>query len=272
MTNSQPAQYYDQATQLSYLHTGQQGDAVVMLHGWGGFKELWWSVLRRVGEKYRVFAPDMPGHGNSALGATSSMPEIASRIAQFCEVLGLEQVALVGHSMGGNIAVELALARPDLVRRLVLVSPAVQGKMLPFYTRSYLHQNYGYAALRLMLLLEKATNRIGFTVPHDHGGGTLLPALRRFAYEGNHDAADMHRLLRSLIHNPLTERATQISVPTLVISGGLDPLVPPALSRRLAATIPHASYREIPNAVHNAMDERPAEFSAILLEFLHETC
>src|SRR5690242_16022009 len=82
--------------------------------GWSAFKELWWSTLLALEPCARALAPDMPGHGGSPLQGSVTMSLIATRIAQFCAARGLERITLVGHSMGGNIALELALARPDL--------------------------------------------------------------------------------------------------------------------------------------------------------------
>lgn len=254
-------------SQLAYLAAGTAGEPIVLLHGWGAFREVWWSTLLQLGIEYQVFAPDMPGHRGSALLESRTMAQIATRIGVFCAARGFEQITLVGHSMGGNVALELALAQPHLVRRLVLVDAAAQGHELPLYTRSYLIDTVGFAALRLTILLSKKTRWLGEAVPHDHGGGTILPALRRMAYTADHDATVMHQLLGTLIANSIEKRAAEIQVPTLVVSGQLDPLVPEALSRRLAAAIPGAHYTVIRNAAHNPMDENPQDFVAALRTF-----
>lgn len=267
---TQPDTQHCAVTDLEYLEVGSADHAVVLLHGWAAFKELWWSTMVGLAPQYRVFAPDMPGHGQSPLLRDQGMVQIAERIASFIRARGLSSVTLVGHSMGGNVAAELALARPDLIQRLVLVDAATQGHALPAYTRSYLVDVFGFAALRLTLLLSQGAGVVGQYVPHDHGGGTLLPALRRLAYSARYDAAVMHRLLTSLVDNPLEQRVEALRMPTLVVSGALDPLVPAQFSRRLAQQIPSARYVEIRGAGHNPMDERPREFLAVLLRFLQE--
>ncbi|MBC8161633.1 MAG: alpha/beta hydrolase [Roseiflexaceae bacterium] len=264
----QPSEHFCETSSLSYLAAGERGPTLVLLHGWGAFKELWWSAMLQLAGNYRVFAPDMPGHGGSAVGQTHTMRQIAERIAMFCAARGADQIALVGHSMGGNVAVELALAHPTLVRRLALVDAAAAGPELPLYIHSYLNDVFGYAALRLTLLFNRQVARYGPKIPHDHGGGMLLPGIRRLAYTANYDAGEMRLLLRSLLTNPIEARAGSIAVPTLVISGAHDPLVPAAFSRRLAAAIPGARYLEIAGAAHNPMDERPREFAAALEQFL----
>jgi pimeloyl-ACP methyl ester carboxylesterase len=266
----QPKEYFCDLSQMSYLAHGQNGPAVVLLHGWSAFKELWWSTLLALGKGYQAFAPDMPGHGSSRLEG-ARMHEVASRIELFCAAMNLDSITLVGHSMGGNVSVELALSRPDLVRRLVLVSAATNGQAMPAYTRSYLIDAYGWAALRVSQLLGRGASLAARHVRHDHAGGVIRPALRRAAYAATHDAAAMHRLLNSLSKSSVDERLAQIDMPVLVVSGRYDPLVPVALSRRVASVIPGAQYAEIPDAAHNPMDERPRAFNPILLRFLAST-
>jgi pimeloyl-ACP methyl ester carboxylesterase len=268
-TASPPAASFCERTRLAYLEAGASGPVVVLLHGWSAFKELWWSTLLALAPHARAYAPDMPGHGDSPLLGSASMHKIAERVEQFCAVRGHDRITLVGHSMGGNIALELALARPDLVERLVLVDAAAQPAEMPIYTRSYLDQTFGWAVLRTSMAAARQIGLVGRLVPHAHRGGVVLPALRRVTYMARHDAAALRALLDSLFENPLGLRLGDVRVPTLVISGEFDPLVPPPLSRRVAAAIPGAQYAVIRRAAHNPMDERPREFNAALLAFLH---
>jgi pimeloyl-ACP methyl ester carboxylesterase len=263
-----PAEAFCESSSLCYLEAGESGPHVVLLHGWSAFKELWWSTLLALGPRARALAPDMPGHGGSPLHGSMSMSLLAARIARFCAARRLERIVLVGHSMGGNVALELALARPDLVERLVLVDPAVQPTEMPPFTRSYLDQTYGWAALRTSMAFARHISLVGQFVPHAHQGGIVLPALRRATYLARHDADALRVLLDGLFANPIGPRLAELRAPALVISGEFDPLVPPALSRRVAEAIPGARYAVVRRAAHNPMDERPREFNAILLDFL----
>jgi pimeloyl-ACP methyl ester carboxylesterase len=264
----QPVEAFCQKTRLSYIESGAAGPAVVLLHGWSAFKELWWSTLLALAPHAHAYAPDMPGHGDSPLLGSASMRQIAQRIEQFCAVRGEHRIMLVGHSMGGNIALELTLARPDLVERLVLVDAAVQPAEMPLYTRSYLDQTFGWVVLRTSMAAARRIGMVGRFVPHVHQGGVVLPALRRVTYMARHDADALRALLDSLFENPLGPRLADVRVPTLVISGEFDPLVPPPLSRRVADAISGARYAVIRRAAHNPMDERPREFNSVLLDFL----
>lgn len=256
---------------LSYLRAGDHGPAVVFLHGWGAFKELWWSTLRDLGRDHRCFAVDVPGHGSSPIGSVQSLAEVAAQVAAFCDQLGLDGITLVGHSMGGSVAVELALAYPRLVRRLVLVDAAVDAYRMPAYSRTYLRRplGLGWASLRVAQLLGRTfMEPLGRQVPHEHGGGWIRPWFRRAVYLSNGDPEALHRIYRSLFATQAGERLAAIGAPTLVINGQLDQLVTPAHARRTAAAIPGARYVEIPGAVHNPMDERPRAFIRALRLFL----
>ena len=268
----QPAEAFCDATQLSYLQAGVGAGATVLLHGIGGSKEIWWSTLVALAPLGRAFALDLPGHGGSPHLSDAGMAQIAARVADFCDARGLTAIALVGHSMGGNIALELTLARPALVRRLVLVDPAARATDLPIYTNSTRVNSFQrWAAFRTSVALGQKVGRVGRYVPHRHRGGFVLPALRRASYLARHDVGAMQQQLDSLIANPIGARLAEIQVPTLVISGEFDPLVPPAYSRRVAEAIPGARYTVVRRAGHNPMDERPRAFEQVLLEFLQET-
>lgn len=256
------------ALDIGYLQAGAAGPPVVMLHGWGAFKELWWSTLRGMGRDHRCFALDVPGHGDTPIGRADTIGGLADVVAAFCDDLGLARITLMGHSMGGAVAVEISLRRPDLVRNLVLVDAAIDAQLMPLYSRVYLLPTFGWASLRISQALGRAIRPLTTRVPHEHGGGWLRPWLRRTAYTSVFEPEGLHRLYRSLFATQAGNRLTQVGVPTLVVSGQLDGLVPTANSRRLARNIPGARYVEIPGAMHNPMDERPRSFERAVRAFL----
>jgi pimeloyl-ACP methyl ester carboxylesterase len=258
-----------QASRLCYLEAGAGDPATVLLHGWGDTKEIWRPALTAlVSRGGRALAPDLPGHGESPLAGAARMAHLAERVATLAAARGLRTFDLVGHSMGGNVALELALARPELVRRLVLVAPAALGPEMPAYTRIYLHPAAGWAALRASLALYAGVAALAARLPEEWLRRAALPGLRRSASARASDPAGLRALLQGLFDNPLGPRLAGVHAPTLVVSGELDPLVPAALSRRVAAAIPGARYAGITRAAHHPMDERPHEFLQLLLDFL----
>ncbi len=259
---------WDQNLSVSYLHAGERGQAVLLLHGWAAFKELWWSTLQALAPNYRAFALDLPGHGSSPLGVHRSIADLARTVEYFCAAHRLERIVLVGHSMGGAVAAEVALQRPDLVERLVLVDAAIDAHRMPTYIRAYLWDDVGWSALRFSQTLSQRFSPVGAMVPNLHGGGWLRPWLRRSAYVAKCDPAGLRHLLHSLINQHAGERLANLAMPTLVVSGQFDALVPLEHSRRTARLIPGARFVVIPGALHNPMDERPAAFERELLAFL----
>ncbi|NTV62073.1 MAG: alpha/beta hydrolase [Oscillochloris sp.] len=256
--------------EIRYLQTGDSGPIVMFIHGWGAFKEIWWMALCDLGRDHRCFALDLPGHGGSPPGLADTITGLADAIATYCDQLGLREIILFGHSMGGSVAVELALRRPDLLRQLFLVDAAVDSLRMPGFTRIYLLHGIGWPALRLSQSLSRLLGPLARQVPHTHGGGWLRPWLRRISYLSHHDPANLYRLLRSLFAPRDAERLTRITTPTVVLSGQFDLLVPPRLSRRLARRISGARYAAIGAAVHNPMDERPRAFCRVVRALLAE--
>ncbi|MBO9317145.1 MAG: alpha/beta hydrolase [Chloroflexus sp.] len=263
-------QCYHHRLGLSYLTAGEKGPAIVFLHGWGAFKELWWSTLRDLGRDYRCFAIDMPGHGESRIGRADQIERIATLVADFCADLGLTSIILVGHSMGGSVAVELTLHYPHLVQRLALIDAAVDAYRMPAYTRLYLLPAIGWPVFRITQAIGRAFRPIGQRIPHDHGGGWIRPWVRRASHLATFDPEGLYRILRSLFATRADERLQQIRVPTLVLTGQFDSLVPPSHARRLAQVIPGARYVVLPASIHNPMDERPGAFTRALRAFLSD--
>ena len=263
-------QCYHHRLGLSYLTAGEKGPAIVFLHGWGAFKELWWSTLRDLGRDYRCFAIDMPGHGESRIGRADQIERIATLVADFCADLGLTSIILVGHSMGGSVAVELTLHYPHLVQRLALIDAAVDAYRMPAYTRLYLLPAIGWPVFRITQAIGRAFRPIGQRIPHDHGGGWIRPWVRRASHLATFDPEGLYRILRSLFATRADERLQQIRVPTLVLTGQFDSLVPPSHARWLAQVIPGARYVVLPASIHNPMDERPRAFTRALRAFLSD--
>ena len=106
-------------------------ETIVFLHGLGGSQSTWASVLGHFAEKYRVVAVDLPGHGASdkpsPASTNYSIPGLAAKIGELLEKLELSPAVLIGHSLGGATALQLALDRPKLVRALTLVDSAALG-------------------------------------------------------------------------------------------------------------------------------------------------
>ncbi len=256
---------------LQYLEAGA-GHPVMLLHGWAAFKEIWWGTLRALAPRYRGIALEWPGHGSSPpIAEIKQLSDLAALAAQSCELLGLERVTVAGHSMGGRVAALLALLQPRLVARLVLVDAALDPQHIAPYARRMLQPRVLERSITLCRWLGNGFGRLVPPAAHDHRGGLLRPALRRARYNALADPATLHHYVSSLYEESLEERLPEITQPTLVVSGTRDPLVRPQQAREAARLIPNAQLELIPRALHNPMDDRPAEFYRVLLRFLDAT-
>jgi 3-oxoadipate enol-lactonase len=265
---SSPTEAFCATSRLRYSVVGAGERGVVLLHGWGDTKEIWHAICAVLSSRARVFAPDLPGHGGSPLDGAERMQQVAERVATFCTARELTSFALVGHSMGGNVALELTLTHPQMVERLALVAPAALGTAMPPYTRLFLQDGYGWAALRASLLFYRGVDALARQWRPITAMTRILPGVRRAAFAAHHDPEGLHRLLNALFANSLDGRLDQVRVPTLVINGDLDAVVPSRLSQRVAASIPEARFALVRGALHHPMDEQPEAFQRLLLEFL----
>lgn len=222
------------------------GTPVVLLHGLSGSSRWWSRNFDALAARYLVAAVDLVGFGKNRrfFGMPALLPpfaEVTSLLARWIETFG-EPVHVIGHSMGGQIAIGLAAERPDLVRSLVLVSAAG----MPFHFDPRPHVR---------------------AVPKPPYGGpgiarVLLPDFLRAGPASV--AVAGARVMRS----DMREMMRAIHVPTLLVWGENDPLVPLIYGEAMQKEIAGSRLVVIPNAAHVAMWDAPLEFNRVVLEFL----
>lgn len=256
-------------------HGPQDGEPVVLLHGWGASKELWWNTMIGLEAGYRCYSIDLPGTGDTPLGHRfESMSQMAGWLRSICERLKLDKVTLIGHSLGGNLAAQTALDYPDLVRRLILVDAALATQSLPrrvYWTQSPV---YGMQAIKACKAAAVPLATAGLRVPHNHTGGHWGPFARRAALfiSANKNDAALQMQLKLLCGNPLTaERLRDIAAPILFVHGGLDGVIPVATAKAYAADVPGSRIQLFPTSHHCPMDHDPPGFIETLRSFIAET-
>jgi len=229
---------------LHYQTVGS-GDPVVLIHGLSASSRWWHRNIDALAERFTLHIIDLIGFGRSRGRQRFNLAESAALLAHWMETIGLERAHIVGHSMGGYIAAQLAAEFPEKVNRLVLVDAAVP---LPRKTRlqhlSQLSREMRYTPPRFLHLL--ATDAMLA------GPRTVLSAANQ------------------LIVADLEPELPKIAAPVLLIWGANDPLVPPAVADRLEELIPNARRHVIPGCGHKPMLERPAEFNEAVIAFLTE--
>ena len=253
-----------------------QGPDVLMIHGWASSWRMWErSICRAVSAGWRVWALNLPGSGESSAPAADwyTIPNMTLVVEAFIERVGIPRAALVGHSMGGAISLELTYRRPRFTRALVLVAPVVTGRLrLPL--RVFLGSPFGRRLLGLSQhhgALARLGGRTRFAAPWL----AHIPsaALRRDAEDLACTAPQAAiGTLRAVINFDFADRLDRIGAPTLVIVGTRDATVPPSEGELAAARIPDAQLVRLRGVGHQPVDERPDEFDRLLLWFLSQTC
>jgi len=250
----------------AYLEQGQGDTAVFLLHGVGGGKEAWahnQPVLAAQG--VRTIAWDMPGYGASLPLATCSNAALAGALKNLIDHIGAKRNILLGHSMGGMIAQELAALHPLLVHGLILhsTSPAF-GKGDGAWQQQFLlsrfaplDQGLGMAGLALQLVPGM------FAPDADPARIAQAAALMASVPQASYRAA----LAAIVSFNRLADLG-QIAVPTLCLAGELDKNAPPAVVEKMASRIAGAQYVCLSGVGHIANIETADLFNRTVMSFL----
>jgi len=256
------------------------GPDVLLIHGWASSWRMWERPMSRLASAgFRAWAIDLPGCGESdTLGASNgsyTIAHLADTVQAFAARVGIEHMALVGHSMGGAIALEMADRRADATRALVLVAPVVSGR-LGLSLHVFFGSPFGRWLLELSQYLgvrTRVSRRTKFAAPWPVRTLLMRTALIR-------DAADLARTapqavlgtLHAVIDFDFTNRLSRICAPTLVVVGTRDITVTPSEGELAADGIPDAQLVRLRGVGHQPVDERPDEFDRLLVWFLSQTC
>jgi pimeloyl-ACP methyl ester carboxylesterase len=242
------------------LFEGGAGGPLLYLHGAGTYG--WMPVHDRLARSRRVLLPVHPGFGVSeGFEAIESMEDLVFHTADVLDALGLQRVDVVGLSLGGWLAAELALRHPARVGRLVLVdAPGVRVPGVPMADVFMASPPKARA-----LLFHDPASPVATAILPDAPPPERLEAVLR----GREAAA---RLLWNPAHHyrKLTERLWRIPAPTLVVWGADDRLIPPAYGEAWARGIPGARLVTIERSGHLPPLEQPERFAEVVLGFLDE--
>jgi pimeloyl-ACP methyl ester carboxylesterase len=242
-----------------------QGPPLLLLHGLGMSSELWVHQAAAFGARYRVLALDLRGFGRSsrpeAAGAYAieRMAEDVRRVGDAC---GLDRHHLLGTSMGGFVALTLALAEPRRCRSLVLCHTGFRMSMPADVLGS-----------RLRALREEPMAAYAALVAEQALAPGAGPELRAWVTDliARNDPDAYGRVLREgLPAFDVGARVAGIRAPTLVVVGELDRVIPPGEGRELARRIPGARLAELGGVGHLGYAEAPDAFNAAVLGFLAE--
>jgi len=258
----------------NYVEMGE-GPPLVLVHGLSGAWQNWLENIPHFARSHRVVAVDLPGFGASPMPPWKiSIPAYGRFLRDFCERLGIDRCSLVGNSMGGFIATELAISDPERVDELVLVSAAGITFARTRREPAMVLARLGWAAAPIAFRF--------------HMAGIMRPRLRRIAFQGVfHDPAALRPellvevtapALRSpgypdaittLVGYDIRDRLAEIEVPTLVVWGRNDRIVPVPAALSYEKRIGDNAQRVIfDRCGHVPEMERPVRFNRVVEEFL----
>ena len=228
---------------------------VILIHGAGGHHLYWPPQVRRYPNE-RIFAVDLPGHGKSPNVGQHTIQDYAGEIVAFLETLKLGRAVLVGHSMGGAVALQAAIAAPDHILGLALLGSAARLRVSP-------------ALLHSASDPSKAADTVSMIMENSFAEGTAA-GLKELA------AQRMLEIRPSVLYGDLLaceaydpgEGIAEIAAPTLILFGREDHMVPVGAGRLLQQNMQHARMDVLDGAGHMLMLEQPERVAASLNEFV----
>lgn len=267
---------------VSYRTAGDDGPVVVLIHGIVGCAEQWDHVVPLLAERYTVVTPDLLGHGQSAKPRGDySLGAYAASVRDLLVALGHRRATVVGHSLGGGVAMQFAYEYPPFAERLVLVSSGGLGREV-------------HPMLRAATL--PGSELVLPLIAHErlHGlGDALAGLLGRFGLRAGTDLAEMARGYGSLadsgarqafIHTlravldiggqrvTATDRLYLAALlPSLVIWGGQDPLIPVEHATVATDGLPNSRLEVFEDAGHFPQLHDPVRFALTLIDFMESS-
>jgi pimeloyl-ACP methyl ester carboxylesterase len=227
-----------------YARIEGSGPPLVLVHGLAVSSRYFAPFIRELARTRTVLAPDLPGYGRSATPARPlDIPELADALDEWLELTGVAPAPLVANSLGCQVAVDLAVRRPERVTRLVLLGPTMDPSA-PTILRQ---------ALRLALdtLRETPGLWVAETIDYLRMGPRRTIATARLA-----------------LQDPFAEKASRVPHPALVVRSGRDAIVSQEWAERVARLLPDGRLTVIPGEPHAAHWSAAAQVARVVEEFL----
>jgi 3-oxoadipate enol-lactonase len=253
-----------------YVERAGEGSPVVLLHEGIGDSRMWEPQWASYAERFHVVRFDMRGFGQSppAVGTFS----LSGDLVELLDGLELGAATLIGMSLGGGVAMETTIARPDLVSRLVLVGSGLRGFEMNEETKAgweeeeeALERGDDDEAVEINMRMwvdgpSRSPDQVDPEMRRKMAEmqRRAIEIWREAGEEGNHDA----------LVEDWGDRLGEISVPTLILVGELDRPEMREIAERLEAEIPNSRRETIAGTAHVPNMERPEEFDRLVLEFL----
>ena len=244
-----------------HYFTGGQGDPLVVIHGGGDGARAWMKNMEELSGSYTIYVPDLPGFGRSQpIDGDYYIPELAEFVDKFSHELGLKSFYLMGHSLGGGIALSYALKFPHKLKKLILVSSMCLGREIALWVRflsnCVLCRAIGVVALAVLRGVKWVADLILAPVKF------VIP-LSKFSISLGGKVTTLEEQTTVFVN-----RLSEIMVPTLVVWGAKDPIVPAKHAYAAAELIPDCQVKVFEDSGHSVYRDKIGEFSRLLTKFL----
>lgn len=262
---------------VAYRDEGD-GDVLLLIHGMAGSSDTWRSVIGQLSKKFRVIAPDLLGHGQSAKPRGDySLGAFAVWLRDFLDELGVSHATVVGHSLGGGVAMQFAYQHPDYATRLVLISSGGLGPDVGWVLRLLSAPG---AELVLPIVAPKPVLTAGNKLRSwFRGVGVHSPrgAEMWSAYSSLSDAATREaflRTLRSVVDyrgqavSALSRLRLREELPVMAIWGERDDIIPVSHAYAAREARTDSRLEVLPNVGHFAQVEAPSEVVELIEDFV----
>jgi len=265
---------------VGYRMAGE-GPVIMLIHGMAGSSRTWREVMPLLARDFTVLAPDLLGHGESAKPMGDySLGAYASGLRDVLGVLGIDRVTVVGQSLGGGVAMQLAYQHPELAERLVLVGSGGLGREVSWILRllTLPGAEYVMPVLFPSFLRDRGNDVSRFL--HDRGIRAPHVAEMWRAYASLAQAENRHAFVRTLraVIDPGGQTVSAADrlylaagLPTLIIWGDQDPVIPVDHARRAHELIPGSRLEIFEGCGHFPHVEAPQRFAEVLRDFVSST-
>lgn len=267
---------------LGYTEAGSGKEVLILLHGLGGTQQHWSRNLQPLGQHYRCLAVDLPGYGYSKL---EIVPEenilgfFAQAVVALMDSLSIQKAHLAGHSMGGQLAMLIALEHPERTGKLVLAAPAG----IETFTEQEAAGLKAFAAYNFPQKQAEAQIRQGWAMNFSSMPPEAEPLiherlqLNESPYYATY-AQVLEKGVAGMLDVPVAHRLKEIKTPVLLLFGEEDKLIPnrhlhpdlstQSIARQAKQALPNSRLVMLPDAGHLLQFEQPAAFNTAVLEFL----
>ncbi|MCC8359831.1 alpha/beta fold hydrolase [Salinimicrobium sediminilitoris] len=248
---------------LEYLDRGE-GEVILLLHGLGSTKADWDLQVEEFSKEFRIIAPDLRGHGNSSKPAERSeygVEKCAEDMKLLLKELGIEKCTIVGFSMGGAIAFEMAVDFPKLVSKMVIVNTAPDFNDLGEMGEEMVRE-------RTKSLKTSGMEPLARQISEGMFPGEDQKELRNAFFErARKNPVDAYyNSFITLMKWGIGDKIKEINIPVLVIASDLD-YTPVSLKESYAGKMPDAEVVVIKNSRHGVTMDQPEQFNKALLKF-----